>query len=127
MNKHEKNPYAALERVYHEPSRLSIMSALAATNEGKTFNELKQECELTDGNLSRHLKALEDIRAVRIKKSFVGSKPRTTVLLTAAGRESFLNYLNTLEEVLKKAAEAMELAGEKKFLETMMRRKAATA
>jgi len=127
MSKHDKNPYAALERVYHEPSRLAIMSALAAAESGKTFNELKQECELTDGNLSRHLKALEEIRAVKIKKTFVGAKPRTTVFLTEPGRESFLEYLKTLEEVLRKAAEAMESGGEKRSLSGMMRKRAATA
>lgn len=127
MNKQEKNPYAALERVYHEPSRLAIMSSLAAAREGMTFNELKQECELTDGNLSRHLKALEDIRAVKIKKSFVGAKPRTTVYLTETGRESFLEYLKTLEEVLKKAAEAMDSPVERRPMASLLRKRPATA
>jgi len=109
MTAKRDNPYAALKHIFHEPNRLAIMSALCGAVEGLTFNELKEECGLTDGNLSRHLKALEEAGAVRIEKSFVRAKPRTTVFLTDQGRESFLEYLQALEEVLKKAAESMAL------------------
>jgi len=101
------NPYEAIKTIFHEPSRLAIVSALCNAADGLSFNELKEECDLTDGNLSRHLKALEEQRAVRIKKTFVRSKPLTTVFLTDRGREHFLGYLQALEEVLKKAAESV--------------------
>jgi DNA-binding transcriptional ArsR family regulator len=103
--KHE-NPYIALKQIFHEPNRLAIVSALCGAVEGLTFNELKEECNLTDGNLSRHLKALEDAGIVKIEKTFVGAKPRTTVFLMDHGRESFLEYLQALEQVLRKAAES---------------------
>ncbi|MGE0826014.1 MAG: winged helix-turn-helix domain-containing protein [Candidatus Binatia bacterium] len=106
------NPYAALKTLFHEPNRLAIMSALTTVVEGLTFNDLKRECGLTDGNLSRHLKVLEEAGAIRIEKTFVGAKPRTTVFLSDAGRKSFIEYLQALEEVLKKAAESVA-AGEK--------------
>jgi DNA-binding transcriptional ArsR family regulator len=102
-----ENPYEALERIFHEPNRLAIMSALCRASHGLTFTELKEECGLTDGNLSRHLKALEDAGAVSIKKAFVGVKPQTTVSLASKGRQHFLEYLQALEEVLKKAAAAL--------------------
>ncbi|NOX37995.1 MAG: helix-turn-helix domain-containing protein [Calditrichaeota bacterium] len=105
-NKSER-PYNALNKIFHEPSRLAILSALIAVHDGMTFNELKRECELTDGNLSRHLRTLEEAEIIRIQKSFEGSKPRTRVFLTQKGRESFIEYLQALEEVLKKAAAAM--------------------
>lgn len=98
------NPYEALERIFHEPNRLAIMSALARASGGLTFNDLKEECGLTDGNLSRHLKVLEEAGAVGIKKTFVGVKPQTTAHLSAKGRQNFLDYLKALEEVLKQAA-----------------------
>jgi DNA-binding transcriptional ArsR family regulator len=101
------NPYSALEPIFHEPNRLAIMSALCNAPRGLTFTELKTECNLTDGNLSRHLKALEEAKAIKVKKSFVGVKPQTTVLLSDKGRDSFLQYLQALEEVLQKAASAM--------------------
>ena len=103
----KNNPYSALERLFHEPSRLAIMSSLGGAVDGPTFNQLKQQCELTDGNLSRHLKTLEEAGAIRTRKRFVGAKPQTKVYLTAAGRAGFLAYLKALEEVLRSAATAM--------------------
>ncbi|MFQ5675341.1 MAG: transcriptional regulator [bacterium] len=99
--------YAELKRVFHEPSRLAIMSALAGETDGLTFNELKDECGLTFGNLSSHLKTLQDAGVIAIRKFFVGNKPCTQVCLTEAGRQSFINYLQALEEVLKKAEDAV--------------------
>ncbi len=97
-------PFDALEKIFHEPSRLAIMSELSSTSKGKTFAELKEACALTDGNLSRHLTALEKSGAVKIKKAFIGVKPCTTASLTERGRRDFLQYLEALEIVLKEAA-----------------------
>ena len=83
------------------------MSALCAAEQGVTFVQLKRSCELTDGNLSRHLKVLSEANAVRIKKEFIDSKPRTTVFLTDEGIESFNRYLNALQEFLQETLEAM--------------------
>lgn len=102
------NPYAALERVFHEPNRLSIMSALCGAGaEGLAFNHLKEACDLTDGNLSRHLKTLEESGAVEIEKSHVGARPRTTVFVSDRGRESFMEYLKALEAALRMASQAL--------------------
>jgi DNA-binding MarR family transcriptional regulator len=106
MSKSE-SPYNAIKVIFHEPSRLAILSALCQSEEGRSFNELKDECGLTDGNLSRHLKALEESRVIRIRKSFFKSKPLTTVHLTERGRERFIEYLQALEEVLARAAESL--------------------
>ncbi len=104
MTEQAQNPYEALDRLFHEPHRLAIMSALLAAPGGLTFNELRDGLDLTDGNLSRHLKALDRSEAVRIQKSFVDNRPRTTVLLSDEGRGHFLEYLDALEAVLKDAA-----------------------
>lgn len=116
MHSNSDNPYTALKRIFHEPNRLAIMSALCGSANGLTFKELKQECDLTDGNLSRHLKALEDAEVILTEKKFVGVKPRTTVILTDKGRENFMEYLQALEEVLKKAADAVSNGEEKVIL-----------
>jgi len=99
-----------LERIFHEPSRMAIMSALCAAEDGLTFTELKDSCGLTDGNLSRHLKTLEEFGAVRTEKAFVALKPRTTVRLTTAGLARFREYLDALEDVLEKARKALPTA-----------------
>lgn len=102
-----ENPFLGLEKVFHEPNRLAILSALcAAGNKGLTFGEIRDECDLTDGNLSRHLKTLEEAGVVHIEKEFVGAKPRTTVFLTDSGWEQFIAYLDNLEAVLQTAARA---------------------
>lgn len=106
--KKKKSPHLRIERLFHEPSRLAIMSALCGADDGLTFNDLKQSLELTDGNLSRHLKALEETGAIDIEKEFVDSKPRTTIYVTDDGREEFIDYLKTLEEVLLQAAKSVE-------------------
>lgn len=96
-----------LERLFHEPSRMAILSALCAAGDPLTFTELKGLSGLTDGNLSRHLKALEEASVIRIHKSFVGVKPRTTVALTEKGLKRFDEYLTALSEVLEKARQAV--------------------
>ena len=101
------NIYANLKSIFHEPNRLAILSALSTAVEGLTFQELKEDCLLTDGNLSRHLKSLEEARVVKIRKTFVKNKPKTTVYLTERGRDHFIQYLQALEEVLKKATESV--------------------
>ena len=97
--------FEALENIYHEPSRLAIMSELCGAGEGMAFAEIKARCNLTDGNLSRHLQVLQKAGVVKIEKKFVGVKPRTTVFVTKKGKEGFLDYLTALEKVLVKAAE----------------------
>lgn len=103
MKETTTNPCDALERVFHEPNRLSIMSALCAADSGLSFGELKETCSLTDGNLNRHLKALEEADVIRVRKTFVDSKPRTTVSLSRVGLDRFNEYLAALEQVLQKA------------------------
>lgn len=107
MNENEYFRQEALEKIFHEPNRLAIMSALCAADNGLSFNELKDTCRLTDGNLNRHLKALENAGAVRIRKSFVDSKPRTTVSLSKKGLDRFGEYLEALSGVLERARAAL--------------------
>ncbi len=97
---------ASLERLFHEPNRLAILSALCAARDGLTFTELRDACRLTDGNLNRHLKALEEDGVVRIRKAFVDAKPRTTVSLTRDGLARFSLYLDALAAVLQDAKRA---------------------
>ncbi len=107
MSTSADNPFAALQRVFHEPNRLAIASALAAAVDGVTFSELKEQCDLTDGNLNRHLKALEDENLIAQRRETGSGRPRTTVSFTPSGRKRFVKYLETLEEVLAHAAAAV--------------------
>ena len=95
--------YDGLDRVIHEKARLGLMTSLAASSDGVTFVELKELCRLTDGNLSRHLKVLEDAGLVDLWKRGAGRNQQTLVRLTATGRAEFLKYLEVLEQVVRDA------------------------
>ena len=97
----------ALERIFHEPNRLAIMSELCGVKAGLSFTDLKSTCGLTDGNLNRHLKVLQEAGVINITKKFVGAKPLTTVTLSRLGLKRFSEYLETLSSVLKRAQKAM--------------------
>jgi DNA-binding transcriptional ArsR family regulator len=95
--------YAGLDRVMHEKARLGILASLAAHAGGLLFNDLKELCSLTDGNLSRHLSVLTDAGLVEIWKGRPGPRQQTMYRLTADGRTRFNNYLTVLETVVSDA------------------------
>jgi DNA-binding HxlR family transcriptional regulator len=96
--------YEGLDRVIHERARLSVLTSLITHAKGVTFNDLKQLCSLTDGNLSRHLRVLEQEDMVEIVKGHEHNRPQTLCRMTPNGRQRFLEYLSTLEQVVKDAA-----------------------
>ncbi|MGB7191666.1 MAG: transcriptional regulator [Acidobacteriaceae bacterium] len=96
--------YQGLDRLIHERARLSLLTSLITHPKGLTFNELKRLCSLTDGNLSRHLSVLEKDGMVEIDKGYNHNRPQTVCRITASGRERYLEYLETLEQVVRDAA-----------------------
>ena len=92
--------YSDLDGLFHVPARLSIATALYANGRGKTFSELKQACELSDGNLSRHVSKMERESAVRSEKVFVARIPQTTITMTAQGRRRFERYIESLRRIV---------------------------
>jgi DNA-binding MarR family transcriptional regulator len=98
--------YDGLDRVMHERARLSILTSLATNPPGVLFSDLKDLCQLTDGNLSRHLQVLQEAAVVEIWKGFKGKRPQTLCRITVDGRARFLAYLAVLEEVVQDGFEA---------------------
>lgn len=96
--------YEGLDRVLHEKARLGILTALVTRAAGLSFGELARLCDLTDGNLSRHLDVLSEAGLVKITKGYEGRRPLTTCALTTQGRKRFREYLAQLEKVLRDAA-----------------------
>ncbi|HEX8324471.1 MAG TPA: transcriptional regulator [Tepidisphaeraceae bacterium] len=96
--------YSGLERLLHEPSRLGILSSLAAHPEGLLFGDLKVLVNLTDGNLSRQIQALNDEGLIDVEKSFVKNRPQTKCRMTPDGRQRFVDYIGELERVVRDAA-----------------------
>jgi predicted ArsR family transcriptional regulator len=98
--------YAGLDRVIHEKARLGIMTSLVARPDGLAFTDLKELCELTDGNLNRHLEVLREAGLVVMEREHGRGRPRTLVQMTRVGRSRFLEYLAELERVVSEAAAA---------------------
>jgi DNA-binding MarR family transcriptional regulator len=96
--------YEGLDRVIHERARLSVLTSLVTNPKGLAFGDLKQLCALTDGNLNRHLRVLEKGKMVEIVKKHEHNRPLTICRITASGRARYLEYLETLEQVIRDAA-----------------------
>ena len=93
-------PYLQLDRVIHEKGRLGIMSMLAASPE-LSFTEMRDALGMTDGNLTTHIKALQQEGYVSVAKSYQNRRPLTTCALTATGRKAFAEYINLLEKIVR--------------------------
>ena len=103
-----KYSYDNLTRVIHEKARLGIITSLISNRTGLSFNDLKDLCSLSDGNLSRHMLALENSGLIEVNKGFEGKKPRTVYRITKKGESEFLKYLNELEQIVLDAHKALD-------------------
>jgi DNA-binding transcriptional ArsR family regulator len=88
-----------LDRVIHEPARLTLVALLSAVEEAD-FLYLLHETGLTKGNLSSHLMRLEEAGYVEIVKGYRGKVPQTMCNLTPVGRTAFETYREGLQRIL---------------------------
>lgn len=91
--------HSQLDDLIHSRIRLAVMAVLASVERAE-FTFIRDKVNTTDGNLSTHLRKLEDSGYVAIRKRFEGRRPVTDVALTARGREAFAAYLRHLETLL---------------------------
>ena len=91
-----------LDRVIHEKGRLTIMSMLAASPK-LSFTELRDALNMTDGNLTTHIRTLQQAGYLSVTKSIQNNRPLTTCALTAAGKKAFANYINLLEQIVQQS------------------------
>lgn len=102
--------YQGLERSMHEKARLGILTSLLTHREGLSFNDLKQLCDLTDGNLSRHLEVLQEDDLITLHKQTDSKRSLTICQLSPTGRKRFLEYLEALQRVIADASEASKVS-----------------
>ena len=93
--------YQQIDEIIHSRIRLAIMAVLISAGEAD-FNFLKEKVNATDGNLSIHLKKLEEAGYLRVKKEFMERKPHSLYSLTKKGISAFESYVNQLEKMIKK-------------------------
>ena len=88
-----------IDEVIHGRLRLGVMAYLSGAGSAD-FNALKARLQATDGNLSAHLRKLEEAGYVAIHKGYSGRKPLTTVTLTDPGRAAFVRYLDAMAKLV---------------------------
>lgn len=100
----DANPFDhnAIDDIVHGRIRLGVMAYLSAV-ESALFAELRDKVGATDGNLSAHLRKLEEAGYVRVDKSFVGRKPQTRLSLTREGRQAWQIWLDRIERLTRAA------------------------
>ncbi len=105
---------AKLDRLVHSPPRLAILTALRGC-QSADFMFLLTLTGLTRGNLSTHLRKLEEAKLLRIRKQFRGQRPQTTVALTALGKKTIDTHWRELTELRERG---MSAANERATLAT---------
>jgi DNA-binding MarR family transcriptional regulator len=95
-------PFLQLDRIIHEKGRLAIMSLLAASPQ-LSFTELRDTLNMTDGNITAHVRTLQEAGYIAVTKSFQGGRPLTSYALTAGGRTAFTAYINLLEQIVQQS------------------------
>lgn len=91
--------HTQIDDLIHSRIRLAVIAVLAGVDKAE-FTFIRDRVKTTDGNLSTHLRKLEDRQYVAIEKRFDGRKPVTEVSLTESGRQAFERYLAHLESML---------------------------
>jgi DNA-binding HxlR family transcriptional regulator len=96
-----------LDPLIHTQARLRIMTTLTSLPRGDrlTFPRLQALVEASAGNLSTHLRRLEEAGYVEYTKSFQGRVPRTEYRLTAEGRRALERYLDHMEALIRRVRE----------------------
>ncbi len=92
--------YTHIDDVIHSRIRTALMAVLVSVEEAE-FNYLKEKVNATDGNLSVHIKKLEEAGYVSVKKIFVARKPISKYKITNKGYKAFDNYIKKLESIVK--------------------------
>ncbi len=103
-NSEQPKPFADIDRLVHEPARLTILAHLYVV-ESADFLFLMRQTGLTWGNLSSHLSKLENAGYIEIDKTFKGKKPNTMLRITDKGRNAFTNYRKNIKQTLDQIPE----------------------
>lgn len=103
-----------LDGIIHQPVRLRIMAALSAVNPGDQleFTYLRDQLEVTDGNLGAHLQKLEEAGYIDVTKTFEKRKPKTLIRMSGKGRDAFTSHVKALEKILNSSQSSAQTKNE---------------
>jgi DNA-binding transcriptional ArsR family regulator len=102
-----RHPVMALDEVVHQRTRLGILAILAEVSRAE-FNALKDALDLSQGNLSSHLRVLEEAGYVRVDKGYEGRRPRTWLAITKAGHDAYGHELTVLSTLVRQGGDTTE-------------------
>lgn len=91
-----------IDRLVHEPARLRVLTLLAGVQEAD-FTFILRALQMTNGNLSVHMRRLEEARYVSMTKTFAGRVPKTIFSITTRGRRALEKYWQSLDELRRDA------------------------
>ena len=97
-----KNFIGDLNKAFESRVRLGIMSILMV-NEQVDFSAIKEQLQVTDGNIASHISALEKLNYINVEKKFIGKKPNTSYAATSNGKKAFNEHLNALEAIIRQS------------------------
>lgn len=95
-----KNRIENLNKAFESRVRLGIMSVLMVADQ-VDFVTLKEQLQVTDGNIASHITALEKLAYIKVEKKFIGKKPNTTYAVTTQGKKAFKEHINALEKLIR--------------------------
>ncbi|MCX7878149.1 MAG: transcriptional regulator [Ignavibacteria bacterium] len=93
--------YLELDDVIHSRIRTAVMALLISVEEAE-FSFIRDKVNATDGNLSIHLRKLEESGYITVKKEFINRKPVSRYRITSKGRKAFENYIKKIEGIIKR-------------------------
>ena len=88
-----------LNKAFESRVRLGIM-AMLMVNDWMDYKDIKEQLDLTDGNLASHIAGLEKLDYINVRKQFIGKKTNTSYQMTPLGRIEFQNHINALEKLI---------------------------
>ena len=97
-----RNFIGDLNKAFESRVRLGIMSILMV-NEQADFSAIKEQLQVTDGNIASHISALDKLDYIKIEKKFIGKKPNTNYAATSKGKKAFHEHLNALEAIIRQS------------------------
>lgn len=100
------SPEPRFDELIHAPTRLSLVSLLAATD-WADFRFLRDSMAMSDSALSKQLTTLEEAGYVEIRKSFVAKRARTSVKLSSHGHQAFAGHVAALQEIVARSGLAV--------------------
>ncbi len=95
----DAHPRHRLDDVIHSPVRFSIVATLAGADNAE-FSFVRDTVDVSDSVLSKQVSTLEAAGYVKVKKGYVGKRPRTWLSLTAGGRRAFERHLAALRDIV---------------------------